>query len=320
MAGKESIEMRILLAVLCALLAACGGSSDKVTVKVDGSSTVFLITEAVAVEFQKERDDIAVDVKYSVTVGYSGTGGGFEKFYGRETDINDASRAITDEEIKRCREAGIDFIELPVAYDGLSVVVHKDNDFVDYLTTRELNMIWKLGSRVTRWSQVREGWPDEEIKLFGPGGDSGTFDYFTEVINKRRGACRSDFSKNEDDNVLVTGVAGDRYALGYFGFVYYKNNRDKLRAVPIDNGNGPVSPTFETIKGSTYKPLARPLYIYVSTEAAKRPEVRDFVHYYLKNAPKLVKLVGYVPLPAAMYEEALKRFDAGTTGRASDGG
>lgn len=305
---------KFLAVAILASLAACGAGEEKVSVKIDGSSTVFPITEAVAVEFQKEHKNVAV------TVGVSGTGGGFKKFSIGQTDINDASRPIKDKEAKKAQENGIDYIELPVAYDGLSVVVNKDNDFVDHLTVEELNKIWKVGSKVTKWSQVRDGWPDVEIKLFGPGVDSGTFDYFTEVINHKSGACRSDFTMSEDDNVLVTGIAGDKNALGFFGYVYYAENKDKLKIVPISNGNGPVAPTMETINAGTYEPLARPIFIYVSDVAAKRQEVKDFVHFYLKNAPQLVKEVGYVPLPAAMYDAALKRFDAGKTGRATTGG
>ncbi len=305
---------KLFVAAFCVLLAGCGQSEEKLSVKVDGSSTVFPITEAVAVEFQKERDDIRV------TVGFSGTGGGFKKFCVGETDINDASRPIKAKEENKAKENGIDYIEMPVAFDGLSVVINKNNDFVDHLTVEELNKIWKSGSKVTKWSDVRSSWPDRAIKLFGPGVDSGTFDYFTEVINHESGSCRPDFTMNEDDNFLVHGIAGDKDALGFFGYAYYIENTDKLRVVPIDSGKGPIAPSMETINNGSYAPLSRPIFIYVSSVAAKKQEVKDFVHFYLKNAPRLVKEVGYVPLPAAMYEADLKRFDSGTLGRATIGG
>ncbi len=299
---------------ICVLLVSCGGSADKVTVKIDGSSTVFPITEAVAVEFQKEHKDVRV------TIGVSGTGGGFKKFCAGDTDINDASRLIKDKEIKKAKEHGVGFIEMPIAYDGLSVVINKDNNFVDFLTVEELNKIWKVGSQVRTWKDVRSSWPNVEMKLFGPGVDSGTFDYFTEVINGKSGACRSDFTMSEDDNVLVRGIAGDKNALGFFGYAYYAENRDSLRVVPIDNGSGPITPTMETINKGTYAPLSRPIFIYVSEAAADRPEVKNFVHFYLDHGPELVKAVGYVPLPDSIYARDRKRFDDKVTGRATTGG
>ncbi len=299
---------------ICVLLASCGASADKVTVKIDGSSTVFPITEAVAVEFQREHKDVRV------TIGVSGTGGGFKKFCVGDTDINDASRMIKDKEIKKAKEHGVGFIEMPIAYDGLSVVINKDNNFVDFLTVEELSKIWKVGSQVRTWKDVRSTWPDVEMKLFGPGVDSGTFDYFTEVINGKPGACRSDFTMSEDDNVLVRGIAGDKNALGFFGYAYYVENRDSLRVVPIDNGAGPITPTMETINKGTYAPLSRPIFIYVSEAESDRTEVKNFVHFYLDHAPELVKAVGYVPLPDSVYVRDRKRFDDKVTGRATTGG
>ena len=279
------------LATLTVLGTVAEAGKMKGSVRVDGSSTVFPITEAVAEEFR------GVQPKVRVSVGFSGTGGGFKKFYAGETHINDASRPIKGKEIAKCQEAGIEFIELPVAYDGLSVVVSRKNEFVDHLTVEELHAIWKPESEITMWSQVRAGWPQEKIVLYGPGTDSGTFDYFTEAINGKSQACRADFTASEDDNVLVQGVAGDPNALGFFGFAYYIENDEKIRAVPVDPGTGPVSPTTETINDGTYAPLSRPIFIYVARPAADLPEVEAFVHFYLESAPALVSEVGYVPLP-----------------------
>jgi len=313
---------RILLitAAVIALAALCGTSTaraggDRLSgkVRVDGSSTVFPITEAVAEEFQMANR------KVRVTVGISGTGGGFKKFCAGETDLNDASRPIKDKEIETAKKNGIDFVELPVAFDGISVLVNPENDFVDYLTVEELKKIWQPGSTVHKWSDVRPGWPDEPIRLYGPGTDSGTFDYFTKAINGREQACRPDFTASEDDNVLVQGIAGDRNALGFFGYAYYAENKDKLKVVPIDGGDGPVTPSVETINNGTYKPLSRPIFIYVSVEAAKRREVQAFVQFYLANAPVLVGEVGYVPLPAKIYALDVDRFERRITGSAFRG-
>ncbi len=291
-----------------------GGSTETATIRVDGSSTVFPITEAVAEEFQREHPDVRI------TVGFSGTGGGFKKFQVGETDINDASRPIKDSEVTTSEESGIGFIELPVAFDGLSVLVNLENDWVDHLTVDELNAIWRPGSTISSWNEVRSSFPDEPLVLYGPGTDSGTFDYFTEVINGAGGACRSDFTASEDDNVLVQGVAGEKGALAFFGFAYYMENRERLRAVPVDPGTGPVAPSEETINNGTYAPLSRPIFIYVSTVAAERPEVQAFVRFYLENAPTLVSEVGYVPLPDQVYEMALERFENRVTGSVFGGG
>ena len=283
------------------------------TVKVDGSSTVFPITEAVAEEFGKMYPRVRI------TVGVSGTGGGFKKYTLGEIDINDASRPIKGKEIKKTSKKNIDFVELPVAFDGLSVVVSKDNTWVDNLTKEELNMIWKPESSVNTWSDVREGRPTEPIKLYGPGTDSGTFDYLTEAINGKSQVSRYDFSKSEDDNVLVQGVAGDKYSLGFFGFAYYKENKDKLKIVPIDGGNGPVVPSEKTINNGTYQPLSRPIFIYVNPISGDRPEVHAFVEYYLKEAKQLVGEVGYVALPDQVYALGLKRFNNKVTGSVFSG-
>ncbi len=273
------------------------------TVLIDGSSTVFPITEAVAEEFQAANPDVRV------TVGVSGTSGGFKKFIPGETDINDASRKIKDKEVTSIKEKGFEAIELPVAYDGITVVVNKENTFVDYLTVEELNKLWAPESKVKTWSEVREGWPAEEIKLYGPGTDSGTFGYFTEAINGEEGASRSDYTASEDDNVLVQGVAGDKNALGYFGFAYFEENQDKMKAVPIKENKDAqaIVPSMETINNGSYKPLSRYLYIYASSKAlADKPEVKAFTQYYLENAAEMSKAVGYVPLPADQYEAAKK--------------
>lgn len=276
-------------------------------VKVDGSSTVFPITEAVAEEFQK------VNPKIKVTVGISGTGGGFKRFSVGETDINDASRPIKDSEKEVSAKKGIQFIELPIAYDGLSVVVSKKNDFLSSLTLEELKKIWQPESTVKKWSDIRKGWPNRNINLYGPGTDSGTFDYFTEAVVGKEKSCRSDFTASEDDNVLVQGVSGDKDALGYFGYAYYAENKDRLKLISVDAGKGAIAPSEKTVENGKY-PLSRPLFIYVSVQAATRPEVQKFVQFYLKNAKKYVKEVGYMPLPDAVYKLATERFQKRTVG------
>ncbi len=304
----------------------CGGGGSETGglsgyVRIDGSSTVYPITEAVAEEFRAVGPDVRV------TVGVSGTGGGFKKFVRAETDISDASRPIKEVEIKAAKAANIEFIELPVAYDGLAVVVNPKNDWCVNLTVEELKRLWSPEAQgvVTKWSQVRQGWPDSEIKLFGPGVDSGTYDYFTEAVVGKEGASRGDFTASEDDNVLVQGVASDVNGLGFFGYAYYEENKDKLRVVPIedgnpDNGEGPITPSPESVGNGTYQPLSRPIFIYVAKAAADRPEVQAFVEFYLKNAATLVREVGYIPLPADAYSLALKRFQGRVAGSVFAGG
>ena len=324
-----------LLVLIGLLLAACGSGSDPGAkadpeapsltgdILVDGSSTVYPITEAMAEEFGLEHRNVRV------TVGISGTGGGFKKFCAGETDISDASRPIKASEVAQCQENGVEFIELPVAYDGLAVMVNPENDWAQCMTPEELKTIWEPAAQgtITRWSQVRDGWPDEELRLFGPGTDSGTFDYFTDAIVGEEGASRGDFQASEDDNVLVQGIAGDRYALGYFGLAYYQENQDKLKLVAIDDGNpdngeGCILPTAETVADGSYQPLSRPIFIYVRTEAADRPEVEAFVRFYLdpENAEALVTEVGYIPLPARVYELDRQRFQKRVTGSIFAGG
>lgn len=306
------------IAVVITALSCLPGNSfggDRKLVKIDGSSTVFPITEAVAEEFQIENRNIMV------TVGISGTGGGFKKFSRGEIDISDASRPIKSKEVKSCAENGIEYIELPVAFDGLAVLVNKQNDWVKSITVEELKKMWEPAAQksITRWNQIRAEWPNKDIHLYGPGVDSGTFDYFTKAINGEEGASRGDFTASEDDNVLVQGIATDKYALGFFGLAYYEYNKDKLKLVPVDdlddsNGKGPIAPSVETVNNGTYKPLARPIFIYVNKEAAKKPEVDKFVQYYIKNAPQLSAEVGYIPLPERAYVLTFKKYKNGRTG------
>jgi len=279
-------------------------------IKIDGSSTVYPITEAIAEEFQKVNKDI------KVIVGISGTGGGMKKFTTNQIDICDASRPIKTSEQKQARLNGVDYIELPIAYDGLTVVVNKNNKFIDKMTVAELKKLWEPAAQnvVTKWSQVRDGWPSEKIKLYGPGTDSGTFDYFTEAICGASGKSRGDYTPSEDDNVLVQGVAGDKFALGYFGLAYYEENMDKLRAVPIDGGNGPVEPSYESVQTGKYQPLSRPLFIYVSSKSAGKEEVQKFVEFYLDNVGKIAKQVGYIALPENAYKLVKKKFAERKTG------
>ena len=303
---------------LTVLAAACGSSNSSkegeagsrpAVIHIDGSSTVFPITEAVAEEVQKK------DTNLRPTVGISGTGGGFQKFCRGETDINDASRPITKTELEACKKAGIDFIELPIAYDGLAVVVNPKNSWAASMTVEELKRLWAPDAqgKVTRWNQVRASWPDREIHLFGAGVDSGTYDYFTEAIVGKQGASRGDFTSSEDDNVLVQGIANDELALGFMGLAYVEQNKGKLKLVAVDdgkkeNGDGPIAPTTQTVRDGTYQPLSRPLFIYVARKAADRPEVQKFVDAYFTIGKDLVSEVGYVPLTPQIYELAQKHF------------
>jgi phosphate transport system substrate-binding protein len=294
-------------------LAACGGPGGEGTtdesalsgsVEVDGSSTVFPITEAVAEEFQRMHPGTRV------TVGVSGTGGGFKRFCAGETDISDASRPIKDTEIEDCRQNGVTHTELRVAWDGLSVVANPANDFADCLTVDELKRSWEPGSQVNNWSQVRQGFPDKRLILYGPGTDSGTFDYFTEAIVGEEDASRPDYTPSEDDNVLVQGVEGDPNALGYFGFAYYEQNVDRLKLLGVDGGSGCVQPSVETIESGEYAPLSRPLFIYVSDRGMAKPQVRRFVEFYLQEGAPLVREVGYIALKPDQYEAELAKIAA----------
>lgn len=275
----------------------------------DGSSTVFPVSEAVAEEFMTESGG-----SVQVTVAMSGTGGGFKRFCGGEVDIANASRPIKDSEREECTKNGVEFIELPVALDGLAVLVNPANTFVQCLTVAELKKIWEPESQIRNWSQVRAGFPNQPLKLYGPGTNSGTFDYFTESVMGKEDASRSDYTASEDDNVLVTGISGDVNALGYFGYAYYAENRTKMRAVAVDAGQGCVEPTPQTVEGGQYKPLSRPLLIYVKKASLKRPEVAEFVRFYVESAPELVGQVGYIPLSAARYQESMKTYQQALNG------
>jgi phosphate transport system substrate-binding protein len=305
-----------LSAVLLLGLAACGGGQgERAKIKADGSSTVFPITEAVAEEFQKTNKGI------EVTVGISGTGGGFKKFCAGETDISNASRPIKPSEVELCGKNKVEYIELPIAYDGLAVVVHPKNTWAQSITVEELKKLWapEAQGKITRWNQIRSEWPDKEIHLFGPGVDSGTYDYFTEAVVGKEHSSRGDYTSSEDDNVLVQGVSRDEAALGFFGLAYFSDNKDKLKLVPVDdgkpgNGDGPISPTLDTIRNGTYQPLSRPIFVYVSKKSVERPEVASFMNFFLKNGERLTKEVRYVPLPANAYGLAQKRVDARKTG------
>jgi phosphate transport system substrate-binding protein len=285
-------------------------------VQIDGSSTVFPVTEAVAEEFQKAKKG-----KIKVTVGISGTGGGFKKFCRGETDIQDASRPILKQEMEACKGAGVEYIEVPVAFDALTVIINPKNNWASSMTVAELKKIWEPSAqgKITKWNQVRDKWPNAPLKLFGAGADSGTFDYFTEAITGKAKSSRGDFTASEDDNVLVQGVANDVNALGFFGFAYYAENTSKLKAVAVDNGKGGVVPSEKTVLDGSYQPLSRPIYIYVSKKALAKPEVREFAEFYLKNAPKLVKEVKYIPLPDKVYSLGASRVQSGKVGTAFSG-
>lgn len=290
------------------LLASCGSgkkSGDQIsgTVEIDGSSTVYPVSEAVAEEFRNVQPNVRV------TVGSSGTGAGFKKFARGETDISDASRSIKDSEKQNLQENNIEYKELTVALDGISVVVNPENDWINSITVDQLKQIWKPDSKVKKWSDINPDWPDEDIHLYGPNTAHGTYDFFTEEIMGESGASRGDFNAVSDYNVAVQGISTDKYALGYFGLAYYEENQSKLKLLPVDDGDGnPVAPSLETVKNGTYKPLSRPLFIYVRKSSAAEPQVQAFVDFYLKNAGKLSKEIGYIPLPESEYTDQLKEF------------
>ncbi|MCH2515013.1 MAG: PstS family phosphate ABC transporter substrate-binding protein [Dehalococcoidia bacterium] len=270
---------------------------------VDGSSTVFPISQAVAEEFRKERPDV------QIPVGISGTGGGFKRFVTGGIDVADASRRIKDSERDEAAANGIEYTEFTVAYDGLSIVVNSSNNFVSCLTTDELKRIWEPGSKLERWSQVRDGFPDRPLRLYGPDTDSGTFDYFTKAINGEEDASRSDYTASSDDNVLVQGVSGDQGSIGYFGFAYYTENREILKVLGVDNGTGCVRPSVTTINDGSYSPLSRPMFIYVNNASLEHEYVQAFVRFYLSNAAELAEEVGYVGLPDSEYQIQLDRLN-----------
>ncbi|GFZ90945.1 phosphate ABC transporter substrate-binding protein [Aquaticitalea lipolytica] len=308
------MKKQILIILVAVIALSCGenkkssesSNSEMLsgTIQVDGSSTVFPVTEAVAEEYRTEQPDV------KVTIGVSGTGGGFKKFSRGETNISNASRPIKDIEIEACKENNITYVELEVAYDGLAVLVNPENTWVDSFTIEELKKIWEPAAqgKIMKWNQIRPEWPNEEIHLFGPGVASGTYDYFTEAIVGKSGSSRGDFTASEDDHVLVQGIAGDKYSLGFFGLAYYTENADKLTLIGVHNGTEVVKPTLETVSNGTYKPLSRPLFIYVNSTSVKSPEVVDFVNFYLNNAGELAEDVGYIPLPADIYKKQIENF------------
>ncbi|MCM1984370.1 PstS family phosphate ABC transporter substrate-binding protein [Lyngbya confervoides] len=338
MAAIQSIKRVATLASLTVMVgglaAACGGgtasnstdsgadSSLSGQVAVDGSSTVFPVTEAMAEEYQNANSGVRI------TVGVSGTGGGFKKFCAGETDISNASRPIKAEEAKLCTDAGIEFIELPIAYDAVSVVVNPENNWAQCLTTDELSKMWAPAAQgtVTSWKQIRDSFPDEPLQLYGPGTDSGTFDYFTDAVNGEEGASRGDYTASEDDNVVVQGVSGSKGGLGYFGYAYYEENKDKVNVVAIDNkkpddGEGCIEPSEATVVNTTYQPLARPIFIYVSKPALEKPEVKSFVEFYLNNDNRqYVAETGYVPLTEEIYGVVSKHLADQKVGSAFPGG
>ena len=307
----KQLQVCAAVATLLGGLAAAPVATAQV-VKIDGSSTVFPITEAVAEEFQKAKKGAI-----KVTVGISGTGGGFKKFCRNETDISDASRPILKKEMEDCKAAGIEYFELPIAFDALTVVINPRNTFIKTLTVAELKKMWEPGAqgKVTRWSHVNPAWPDAPMKLFGPGADSGTFDYFTEAVVGKSKSSRGDFTASEDDNVLVQGVSRDVNGLGYFGYSYYIENKDKLKAVPIVNEKGQaVEPSMEAVLRGAYSPLSRPIFIYVNAKSLGKPEVREFVEFYMKHGSKLAREVKYVPLPDVAYTTGWQHIQQGKKG------
>lgn len=302
-----SFNFRIFLTT--ALLSAAvtmGSALASPIVKIDGSSTVFPITEAVAEDFQ-----IAKRGAVRVTVGISGTGGGFKKFCRNEIDIVNASRPITQLEMEACKETGVQYIEMPIAFDALTVVANPKNTWSKTITVEELKKIWEPSAQgtITNWNQINPDWPDKKIKLYGPGADSGTFEYFTEAVVGKAKSSRGDFTASEDDNVLVQGVASDIYALGFFGFAYYIENSKKISAVAIDNGSGGVLPSTASVENNSYKPLSRPIFIYVNAKSADKAEVTEFVNFYMQNATELVKEVKYFPLSKEVYNLNLEHLN-----------
>ncbi len=306
--------MRVKLVGLALVSLSFSVSAEKLsgTIKADGSSTVFPITEAVAEEFGKLNRDV------KVTVGISGTGGGFKKFCAGETDFSNASRPIKQTEIEACGANNINYVEMPVAYDALSVVVNKDNTWMKDITVAELKKLWEpeAQGKIMTWNQVRSTWPNEPIKLFGPGTDSGTFDYFTEAVVGKEDLSRGDYTGTEDDNVIVQGVSRNKGALGYMGLAYYEENKAAVRAVPVINkdGESAVMPSSANVKNGTYVPLSRPLFTYVRTDALKRPEVKGFVDFYIAQAPTLTGEVGYVALSPSLYQVAAQRVNGAEAG------
>ena len=306
-------------AAIATLLASCATveSPKPTSISIDGSSTVYPITQAVAEEFTTTKSNAE-----KIKVNFSGTGGGFKKFCVGETSINNASRPISAAEMKACKQAGVAYIELPIAFDAVTVVVNPQNNWLESITTEELKKIWEpaANQKITNWNQVRSDLPNKPLTLYGPGADSGTFDYFTEAIVGFPGESRTDYVASEDDNILVQGVSQDPNALGYFGLAYYESRANEMKAVAVDSGKGAVLPSRETVEAGEYQPLSRPLFIYVNSSAAqKNPALKEFVEFYLKKAPEIVSFVGYVPLPEEGYKLTQMHFQRGKVGTVFDG-
>lgn len=307
MRSRRGVEVLYALGCSLALIgSACtggGNRSPRALITIDGSSTVYPIAEAISEEFQLQNPRVMV------TAARSGTGGGFSRFCRGETDISAASRPMQEAEARRCAAEGIDQVRVPVALDGLSVIVSRENQFVDCLTVEELRNIWRPGSRVRTWRDIRPDLPGVALHLFGPGTESGSYDYFTEAIVGEVGASRTDFQASEDDNVLVQGITGDPHALGFFGYAYLVGNRDRLRVVAVDGGNGCVEPTEATIRDGSYAPLSRPLFIYVKRSSLKSPGMRDFLRFFMANAAATIPETGFVPLPDSVYLANLRKLE-----------
>jgi len=312
--SEKIVSWGIVLAIATSLISCSAGVSSEQTlsIKIDGSSTVYPISKLIVDEFKTAKAGNS-----DITLNFSGTGGGFKKFCAGETDISNASRPISSAEMAACKAAGVAYIELPIAFDALTVIVNPANDWLDSISLEELNKIWspEAEAKVTRWNQVGKNLPDKPLNLYAPGKDSGTYDYFTEAIVGKSGASRTDYLKSEDDDILVQGVQQDPNALGYLGLAYYEANQGKLKAVAVDSGNGAVLPSRETVEAGKYQPLSRPLFIYINSSAAqKNPALKDFVEMYLAKAPEIVSQVGYVPLPEDGYQLTKIHFQRGKVG------
>ena len=314
---KTTVRNCLVLFVLVIIAVSCTALPEKPSpapesITIDGSSTVFLISQKAAKLYQRQHPQ-----QVDISVNFSGTGGGFKKFCAGETDINDASRPIATDEIETCQAAGVEYIELPVAFDALTVVVHPDNSWVDRITLEELKKIWEPAAerKITHWNQIRDTWPKRPLNLFGPGSDSGTFDYFTQAIVGESGSSRNDYSASEDDNELVKKVSQETNALGYFGLGYYAANWEKLKSLAVDSGQGPIQPTIEAVTTTKYQPLTRPLFIYVNAKALEnKSQLKSFVQDYLENVRNWVSFVGYVPLSEQAYKLTSERFQQGKLG------
>ena len=300
----------IILIASTLVLFSCGGGNKKNTqdklsgtINIDGSSTVYPITEAVAEEYRNEQPAV------NVTIGSSGTGAGFKKFARGESDISDASRPIKEVEKEACKANNISYEELMVALDGISIMVNPENTWIDNITVDQLKALWEPDSKINKWSDINPEWPAEDIHLYGPNTAHGTYDFFTEAVLGESGASRTDYNAVADYNVGIQGISTDKYALGYFGLAYYEENKDKLKLLGVDNGNGAIKPSLETVKDGSYAPLSRPLFIYINSTAVKRNEVINFVNYYIDNAGMLSKDVGYIPLPQSEYDEQKVSFN-----------